>query len=133
MIKRTYRKKTQCSYKYLHMFICIMIYVIRLVSIRYLLCVKAAVSHKQLDARRCPGQFSHPRTNLLIQALDSLFKQCSLFGLEAGEYPVVVSDNQHDILSEYPQLFALLVDLGSVVRHLKSEAFPVVHLTKQLQ
>lgn len=98
-----------------------------------MLCVKAAVSHKQLNAWRGPGQFSHPRTNLLIQALDSLSEQGPLLWLEAGHYSVVVSDNQHDILSQYSQLFALLVDLSGVVRYLKSQSLPIVHLTKQLE
>ena len=95
--------------------------------------MKATVSHKQLNAWSSPRQFSHPGTNLLIQALDSLFKQGPLLGLEAGHYSVVVSDNQHDILSQYSQLFTLLVDLGGIVRYLKSQTLPVVHLTKQLE
>ena len=104
-----------------------------LYSINYsncLLCVDATVCHKQLNAWRGPGQLCHPRTYLLIQALDSLLEQGPLLGLEARYYSVVVSDDQHDIFPQNPQLLALLVDLSSIVRYLEPQPLPVVHLTK---
>lgn len=98
-----------------------------------LLSVNATVIDKELYALRRPGELGHPRSDLLVQALDPLFKQRPLFRLKAGHDSVVVPDNEKDVFPQHSQLFALLVDLGGIVWHLKSQPLPVVHLTKQLE
>lgn len=98
-----------------------------------LLGMKTAVTNKQLNALRGPSQLGHARSDLLVQTANSLLEQSPFLWLEAGDDAIVVSDDEHDVLPQHPQLLTLLVDLSSIVRHLKPQPLPVVHLTKQLE
>ena len=95
--------------------------------------MQPTVADKELYALRGPSQLCHSRTDLFIQAFDSLLKQRSLFRLKAGDDSIVVPDDEHDVLPQHPELLTLLVDVDSIVGHLKSQSLPVVHLTKQLE
>ena len=54
-----------------------------------------------------------------------------LLGVQTEQDAVVVTDDQQDILPEHAQGLALLVHLGSVVRHLEAKPLPVVHLVEE--
>lgn len=95
--------------------------------------MKTAVVDEKLNTLRCPGELGHAGAELLVEALDPLLEQCPLLRLKAGHNSIIVPHNEHDILPEYSELLTLLVDLGGVVWHLKSQPLPVVHLTKQLE
>ena len=51
--------------------------------------------------------------------------------VQTVEDTVVVPNHQKNILSQHTKVLALLVDLGCIVGHFKSQSLPVLHLIKE--
>lgn len=47
--------------------------------------------------------------------------------------PIIVSDNQHDMFSETPEVLSLVVHIHGIMWCLKHQSLPVVYLLEHLQ